>query len=147
MINFLFYFEVLDSGDSNRQQISNRLQDFLICIEMCLAAIAHYYSFSYHQYDDTLNGTPSRNCSGTTTLVPSTSGTICRSFLATWDVSDFQNDVKEHLGVIGGTISRKLRGKNSYKRSRGVDDSLEAPEVAVDERGSLNKVAVTYGSI
>lgn len=28
------------------------LQDFLICVEMAVAALAHYYVFSYHEYED-----------------------------------------------------------------------------------------------
>ena len=32
------------------RHISSKLQDFLICIEMFLAAVAHHYSFSYKPY-------------------------------------------------------------------------------------------------
>lgn len=32
------------------RMISLKLQDFLICIEMFLAAIAHHHSFSYKAY-------------------------------------------------------------------------------------------------
>lgn len=61
------------------------LQDFLICIEMFLAAIAHHYSFSYKPYVSPEN--PSPSCLG--------------SFLAMWDVSDVKRDISEHLGVVG----------------------------------------------
>lgn len=61
------------------------LQDFLICIEMFLAAIAHHYSFSYKEY--VLPENPSPSCFG--------------SFLAMWDVSDVKRDISEHLGVVG----------------------------------------------
>lgn len=60
-------------------------QDFLICIEMFLAAIAHHYSFSYKPYMSPEN--PSPSCLG--------------SFLAMWDVSDVKRDISEHLGVVG----------------------------------------------
>lgn len=51
----LVYFDVIsnifdtDNTDDIRH-ISSKLQDFLICIEMFLAAVAHHYSFSYKQY-------------------------------------------------------------------------------------------------
>lgn len=65
--------------------LSTRLQNFLICIEMCLAAIAHHYSFSYEQY--VRHGSPNHPC--------------CASFLAMWDISDVQSDIREHLGIVG----------------------------------------------
>lgn len=60
-------------------------QDFLICIEMFLAAIAHHYSFSYVPFVDP-STTPSSGCFS--------------AFLAMWDVSDVHRDVSEHIGVV-----------------------------------------------
>lgn len=51
----LVYFDVIsniykidDKKDINK--ISSRLQNFLICIEMFLAAVAHHYSFTYKPF-------------------------------------------------------------------------------------------------
>ena len=59
-------------------------QDFLICIEMFFAAIAHHYSFSYKPYvveDDEGN-------------------TLISAFCAMLDVSDVKSDISEHIGVL-----------------------------------------------
>lgn len=51
----LVYFGVIsnifktDDTDDIRH-ISSKLQDFLICIEMFLAAVAHHFSFSHKPY-------------------------------------------------------------------------------------------------
>ena len=44
-----------------------------------------------------------------------------------WDVSDVHNDIKEHLGVVGSSLSRRIRG-------RSVD---QQPWGSVNERTSL----------
>lgn len=51
---------------------------------MCMAAIAHHYSFSYKPYVTTR---ASQSC--------------CSAFLAMWDISDVQRDIQEHLGIVG----------------------------------------------
>ncbi|OQR73076.1 transmembrane protein-like [Tropilaelaps mercedesae] len=65
------------------------LQDFLICIEMFLAAIAHHYTFSYKVYlSDRF-----RNIS------------FFQSLLAMVDVSDVTSDVQQHIRVIGNSVT------------------------------------------
>lgn len=86
--------------------VSKRLQNFLICIEMCMAAVAHHYSFSHKQY---INEDSSQNC--------------CQAFLAMWDVSDVQHDIQEHLGIVSSSISRRIRGRSMYNFARGSDES------------------------
>lgn len=112
IITILVYCGVLktifDISDTDTVKIiSSKLQDFLICIEMFLAAIAHHYSFSYKPYVSPLDASPS--CLG--------------SFLAMWDVSDVKRDISEHLGVVGSSFSRRLRGKSMYHMTRGYDES------------------------
>jgi hypothetical protein len=34
-----------------------------------------------------------------------------------WDVSDVHNDIKEHLGVVGSSLSRRIRGRGSYQQT------------------------------
>ncbi|KAK9754869.1 Organic solute transporter Ostalpha [Popillia japonica] len=85
--------------------ISTRLQNFIICIEMCMAAIAHHYSFSYQPY---VRSGSTQSC--------------CAAFLAMWDVSDVQRDIQEHLGIVGSSISRRIRGRSMYTLARGDDE-------------------------
>ena len=69
------------------------LQDFLICIEMFLAACAHYYCFSHAPYVDYAAG--HADC--------------CSSLLTLWDISDVRSDVAEHVRYVGKCV-KKPRG-------------------------------------
>ncbi|KAF9822839.1 hypothetical protein SFRURICE_000908 [Spodoptera frugiperda] len=148
IINILVYCGVIstifDISDSDKIKImSSKLQDFLICIEMFLAAIAHHYSFSYKPYVSPEN--PSPSCLG--------------SFLAMWDVSDVKRDISEHLGVVGSSFSRRLRGKSMYQMARGYDESSRlvseqaipsssAPNLTVDtETPAVEVRPSVYGSL
>ncbi|KAJ2950459.1 hypothetical protein O0L34_g8702 [Tuta absoluta] len=153
IINILVYTGVISTifdipSDSDKVKIiSSELQDFLICIEMFLAAIAHHYSFSYKPFVSPLDATPS--CLG--------------SFLAMWDVSDVKRDISEHLGVVGSSFSRRLRGKSMYHMTRGYDESsrlvtdqpaaFSAPPLAhthaeiEDEPPRVEMRPSTYGSV
>lgn len=76
--------------------LSSKLQDFLICIEMFLAAIAHHYSFTYKAFiprkEDVADVQDSLGC--------------WDAFAAMWDVSDVHRDLREHIGVVGAAIIR-----------------------------------------
>lgn len=55
LINLLVYYGVIhDMFDSDikgdYKVLSSRLQDFLICIEMFIAALAHQYSFPFEPF-------------------------------------------------------------------------------------------------
>lgn len=61
LIAFLVYFDVISSifntdNSDDIRNISSKLQDFLICIEMFLAAVAHHYSFSYKPFVNLAQG-------------------------------------------------------------------------------------------
>ncbi|XP_011299515.1 transmembrane protein 184C [Fopius arisanus] len=90
-----------DNTDDIRH-ISAKLQDFLICIEMFLAAVAHHYSFSYKPYVNLAQGEPWWD-----------------AFRAMWDVSDVHNDIKEHFSVVGSSLSRRIRGRGAYQQTWG----------------------------
>lgn len=34
-----------------------------------------------------------------------------------WDVSDVHSDIKEHLGVVGSSLTRRIRGRSIYQQS------------------------------
>jgi len=73
----------------SKADCSQGLQDFLICIEMFIAAVAHIYVFSHKPYiTDTTR--PNAPC--------------CESFMSMWDVSDMRDDVYEHMRVVRGRL-------------------------------------------
>lgn len=66
------------------KSVSLSLQDFIICVEMFLAAIAHHYSFSYKPY-----------------VQEAEEGSCFDSFLAMWDISDIRADISEQVRNVG----------------------------------------------
>ncbi|XP_063757345.1 transmembrane protein 184C-like [Eleginops maclovinus] len=68
-------------------QIVVLVQDFIICIEMFLAAIAHHYTFTYKPY-----------------VQEAEEGSCFDSFLAMWDLSDIRADVTEQVRHAGRTF-------------------------------------------
>uniref|UniRef100_A0A1B6DCU8 Transmembrane protein 184C n=2 Tax=Clastoptera arizonana TaxID=38151 RepID=A0A1B6DCU8_9HEMI len=113
LISILVYTNVISfvfdtDDDDTIRNISSKIQNFLICIEMFLAAIAHHYSFSHKPYIDGIVENKS----------------LCAAFLAMWDVSDVHSDMKEHFGIVGNKISylnRSIRGQWSENTPLFVD--------------------------
>ncbi|XP_071190293.1 transmembrane protein 184C-like isoform X2 [Salvelinus alpinus] len=66
------------------EAVATGLQDFIICIEMFLAAIAHHYSFTYKPY-----------------ILEAEEGSCFDSFMAMWDVSDIRADISEQVQHVG----------------------------------------------
>lgn len=50
-----------------------------------------------------------------------------------WDVSDVHNDIKEHLGVVGSSLSRRIRGRSAYQQAWGsaTERTSLLPEASV----------------
>ncbi|NWW89468.1 T184C protein, partial [Rhynochetos jubatus] len=69
------------------EAVATGLQDFIICVEMFLAAIAHHYSFSYKPY-----------------VQEAEEGSCFDSFLAMWDISDLRADISEQVRNVGKTV-------------------------------------------
>nr|XP_056711352.1 transmembrane protein 184C [Euleptes europaea] len=69
------------------EEVATGLQDFIICVEMFFAAIAHHYSFSYKPY-----------------VQEAEEGSCFDSFLAMWDISDIRADVTEQVRNVGRTV-------------------------------------------
>lgn len=87
-----------------------RIQDFIICIEMFIAAMAHKYSFPHQPYH--INVPDYR-----------VNSTWFSSLTAMWDMADIRQDVTEHFGVVGNSLSRHFRGRSSYNLSRGTSET------------------------
>lgn len=73
---------------------------------MFIAALAHKYSFPHEPYHinipDYGNDQP-----------------WYQALVAMLDFSDVRQDVTEHIGVVGSSLSRRLRGRTSYHMTRG----------------------------
>lgn len=65
-------------------QLSSSTQDFIICVEMFLAAIAHHFSFTYKPY-----------------IQESEEVSCFDSFMAMWDISDVRADISEQVRNVG----------------------------------------------
>ncbi|KAJ8913950.1 hypothetical protein NQ315_015188 [Exocentrus adspersus] len=142
LIDLMVYLFMISPGTKTADEglsLSKRLQDFIICIEMCLAAIAHHYSFSYEPYERP--GVQNQSC--------------CAAFLAMWDISDVHSDIREHLGIVGSSISRRIRGKSMYSIPRGDDEyaNLVSPRAAHSVptpslyQSDCDELVVNYGTV
>ncbi|XP_050101134.1 transmembrane protein 184C [Anopheles aquasalis] len=127
----VYYGVIKDIFDTNTNEfesqleLSTKLQNFLICFEMLLAALAHHYSFSHRPYQ--LNYPVSSIAIGS--INGSSSGPWYSAFLNMLDLSDVRQDVSEHFGEMGSSLSRRLRGRNIYQeaRSSGRDCDMAYP--------------------
>ncbi|XP_030631717.1 transmembrane protein 184C-like [Chanos chanos] len=88
------------------EAVATGLQDFIICIEMFVAAIAHHYSFTYRPY-----------------VCQEEEGSCFDSFLAMWDVSDIRADISEQVRNVGRTVLGRPR-----KMYFGCEEGLEQGE-------------------
>lgn len=92
----------INSGDPDKDEDQERkdssiIQNFLICIEMFIAAVAHHYAFSYKPYVDEEYET----------------GNCCHTFLLIWDISDVRSDLREHVYVVSEGMKRRLTSRGS----------------------------------
>jgi Organic solute transporter Ostalpha len=130
IINILVYYGVIKNifGSQENEDykvLSSKLQDFLICVEMFLAAIAHKYSFPHKPYH--LN---------VPYYMDTRSGNWFSRFAAMWDISDVQQDVSEHFGVVSSSVSRRLRGRTMYQQiQQGRRDAAENEYLVVQGTG------------
>nr|XP_033796197.1 transmembrane protein 184C isoform X2 [Geotrypetes seraphini] len=74
------------------EAVATGLQDFIICVEMFFAAIAHHFSFSYKPY-----------------IQEAEEGSCFDSFLAMWDISDVRADISDQVRNVGSTILGRPR--------------------------------------
>ncbi|XP_034668896.1 transmembrane protein 184C-like isoform X1 [Drosophila subobscura] len=146
LLNVLVYYGIIkdifgsDVGDTN---LASMLQNFLICIEMFVAAVAHIYSFPHHPFH--INSPQYWN---------NPNHSWCRAFLSMMDISDMQEDVTEHLGVVGSTLSRRFQGRSTYQPlARGPRRSSSESEYLISKRqdqqlsgGSSTQSGNMYGA-
>lgn len=122
-INFFFFWCV-----------SLQFQDFLICIEMFIAALAHKYSFPHEPYHINIPDYGNDR-------------TWFNSLSQMWDMSDVRHDVSEHLGVVGSSLSRRLRGRTAYHLTRGTEtDHLMSSNLNLGATSSCYQVGFNSAS-
>ncbi|XP_055859277.1 transmembrane protein 184C isoform X1 [Episyrphus balteatus] len=122
LLNMMVYYGIFQRFIGNASDIGEStnlalmLQNFLICIEMFIAAVAHIYSFPHHPFHVNLPqywNNPSTNWFS-----------ACLSMI---DISDMQEDVSEHFGVVSSSLSRRFQGRTAYQPlSRGRRSSSES---------------------
>ncbi|XP_037959548.1 transmembrane protein 184C isoform X2 [Teleopsis dalmanni] len=128
LLNILVYYGIItriftiDGVDNTN--LASMLQNFLICFEMFVAAVAHIYSFPHHPFH--INSPQYWN---------NPNNNWCRAFLSMIDISDMQEDVTEHLGVVSSSISRRFQGRSNYQPlSRGPRRSSSESEYLIHKR-------------
>ncbi|XP_045068817.1 transmembrane protein 184C [Coregonus clupeaformis] len=108
------------------EAVATGLQDFIICVEMFLAAIAHHYSFTYEPY-----------------ILEAEEGSCFDSFMAMWDVSDIRADISEQVQHVGRTVLG--RPNKMYFGSTGRPEHTEHTGLllAASQGGSEQDIIVT----
>lgn len=96
---------------------------------MFIAAIAHKYSFPHDPFHINIPDYGSDR-------------TWCNALAAMWDLSDVQQDVSDHLGVVGSSLSRRLRGRGAYQPARS---SNETEHLFTSTNQSMNMTSSHHG--
>ncbi|KAL8576338.1 hypothetical protein ACOMHN_048905 [Nucella lapillus] len=98
------------------EEVATGLQDFLICLEMFLAAIAHYYSFPHTPYVDHA----------------AERGDCCSTFFSMWDVRDMRDDVLEHARYIRRGVQKRFIKPNGSPANSSERTPLLNSQAATD---------------
>ena len=99
LISFIIDFLMPEEPTSARLVRGRKIQDFLICIEMLLASIAHHYAYSHRPYMDSPLQDASESC--------------CFAFLRTLDFTDERNDILDHIYQTVLKVKRSLTLRKS----------------------------------
>ncbi|KAF7244088.1 hypothetical protein EYD10_09577 [Varanus komodoensis] len=112
------------------EAVATGLQDFIICVEMFLAAIAHHYSFSYKPY-----------------VQEAEEGSCFDSFLAMWDISDIRADVTEQVRNVGRTVfgqPRKMFFGEDHEQSEHTSLLSSSTQDPISAASSMPSSPVGY---
>ncbi|XP_054981918.1 transmembrane protein 184C-like [Sorex araneus] len=105
------------------ESVATGLQDFIICIEMFIAAILHHYTFSYTPYmgDEQL-------------------GTCFSLFLEIWDISDIGSDITRQAKNIKKTLGGK-RKKKSVPKIEDVPEQFNLLSSSSDTQSAASSTS------
>ncbi|XP_054165911.1 transmembrane protein 184C-like [Oppia nitens] len=116
-IGFITQAFIPDGINPKHAEISRNFQDFLICLEMLFAAIAHIYAFSHKPFVD----------------LAAVNDPICFNLMRILDLTDDRTDVTDHFRQI----RRRIRGV--FYRRREVETLQEdSPLIPLQPRNSKN---------
>lgn len=101
-----------EKAEIQERKDSSIMQNFLICIEMFIAAVAHHYAFSYKSYVDEEYET----------------GNCCHTFLLIWDISDVRSDIREHVYVVSEGMKRRLTSRGGSSSWPGRTSAVGGDE-------------------
>jgi len=126
-IGFITQAFVPESMHINNYDMSRNLQDFLICFEMLIAAIAHVFVFSHKPFVDYSQGT----------------NPMVYNFSRMIDFSDERHDINDHLRHL------KTQVKSVFHTNRGdpyqaIEEDTNAPLIPMSTRrtyGGINDIA------
>lgn len=116
---------VVVTSDADKLAIQRNLQDFLICFEMMIAAIAHLFAFSHTPFID----------------LAASSDSCCTSLMRVLDTSDERTDMTDHLRQV----YRKARDTwNNRPASSSFSEHNESTTlIALQPRGRNNNNTTT----
>lgn len=100
-------------GWEKKDELANGLQDFIICVEMLVAAIAHHFSFSYQPFVTSEHNIP-----------------WYRSFRSMWDVSDVRKDVANQVRDVTNRVMPTRPQWLRTSKSGFVDDEQKYSELS-----------------
>lgn len=130
IINILVYFKVIKNIFGTNEQddyqvLSEKLQNFLLCLEMVLAAAGHHYSYPYQEHQINIPNYRSTN--------------NFRQLLGPiFDVNDIMQDVREHMGAVKNSLTRPFRSADPFLESKQLLGGSRRVGVSSSSSGSSN---------
>ena len=122
--------------DYTQQKIAAGLQDFCVCIEMFLGAIAHHYVFSYKDYvPEDAPGANTTNCA--------------QGIRALFDVRDVADTMLEHVGTVAsldGRIAPRPASRQGSAFKSSERTGLLASDSGDGDVGASGKGGQGYGT-
>lgn len=114
VISLIINFQMDGLPLEEKLSSSRRIQDFLICIEMLFASIAHHYAYSYRPFMESPIQDVSESC--------------CFAFIRTFDFRNEQNEVSDHIYQVFLQFKKKFRNSRSLPSVVLLDSGDEAHE-------------------
>lgn len=121
------FFRDLFPGIQDKILVAKKLQEFLICIDMVIAAIGHLFAFSYKPFVDedrsSLLDYNSIGRNGSQDSAIFRNNSCCVALCNIFDFSDEKSDFSEHIGQIMGRI------KQTFSRRQPLPAIVSTPDL------------------
>nr|XP_046908871.1 transmembrane protein 184C-like [Dermatophagoides farinae] len=104
--------------DISTNEMSRNLQDFIICFEMLIAAIAHIFVFSHKPFIDEQRR----------------SNPMFYSFSRIVDMTDERTDVADHFRQIGNRMKNIWTSSQQQSNYTNIENSITAPLIPMQVR-------------